>query len=120
MPNLIPLRFYLQLEGLVALAMATEVFHLSHFSWWLYGLVFFTPDFFMLGYLINPRMGALIYNLGHTYTTPGVVMVVGEFSGSSILLALGLIWCAHIGFDRLLGFGLKCDSGFKDTHLQKV
>jgi hypothetical protein len=32
-------------------------------------------------------------------------------------LLLSLIWTAHIGFDRLLGFGLKYSNRFKDTHL---
>ena len=58
MTNLIPLRVYLQLEGFVALVAATGVYHSLHFSWWLYGILFFTPDVFMLGYLVNLRMGA--------------------------------------------------------------
>ena len=120
MANLIPLRFYLQLEGLVALIAATAIYHSLHLSWWFYGILFFTPDVFMLGYLINLRIGALLYNLGHTYTTPGVALGMGWLLGSTTLFAVGLIWFAHIGFDRLLGYGLKCDSGFKDTHLQKV
>jgi hypothetical protein len=31
-----------------------------------------------------------------------------------------LIWIAHIGVDRALGYGLKYPSSFKDTHLQRV
>ena len=120
MTNHIPLRLYLQLEGLVALIAATGVYHSLHFSWWFYGILFFTPDVFMLGYLINLRMGALIYNLGHTYATPGLVMMISWLLESKTVFAVGLIWCAHIGFDRLVGYGLKCDSGFKDTHLQKL
>jgi hypothetical protein len=34
-----------------------------------------------------------------------------------LVLALGLLWLAHIGMDRLAGFGLKYDSGFQRTHL---
>ena len=120
MANLIPLRFYLQLEGLVALIAATAIYHSLHLNWWFYGILFFTPDVFMLGYLINLRIGASLYNLGHTYATAGFVLAMGWLLGSTALFAVGLIWCAHIGFDRLLGYGLKCDSGFKDTHLQKV
>jgi hypothetical protein len=33
---------------------------------------------------------------------------------------LCVIWVAHIGFDRLLGYGLKYPTAFKDTHLGKV
>ncbi len=104
----------------MALIAATAVYHAFHLSWLWYGILFFTPDLFMLGYLMNLRMGALIYNLGHTYTTPGLVILVGWPLASTAAFAIGLIWAAHIGFDRLLGYGLKCDSGFKDTHLQKV
>ncbi|MCS4316879.1 hypothetical protein M2407_001178 [Serratia sp. BIGb0234] len=32
-------------------------------------------------------------------------------------LMAALIWGAHIGFDRALGYGLKYASGFADTHL---
>jgi Domain of unknown function (DUF4260) len=33
---------------------------------------------------------------------------------------VGLIWLAHIGIDRVLGYGLKYPTGFKDTHLSRV
>jgi len=35
-------------------------------------------------------------------------------------VAISLIWIAHIGIDRVLGYGLKYPTAFKDTHLQKV
>jgi len=31
-----------------------------------------------------------------------------------------LIWLAHIGIDRALGYGLKYPTFFRDTHLQHV
>jgi peptidoglycan biosynthesis protein MviN/MurJ (putative lipid II flippase) len=120
MTNLIPLRLYLQLEGLVALVAATVLYYSQHFNWWFYGLLFFAPDLFMLGYIVNRQIGALIYNLAHTYVAPGLLLGLGWLTGSTTQLAVGLIWCSHIGFDRLLGYGLKSASGFKDTHLQKV
>ena len=33
------------------------------------------------------------------------------------LLPLSLIWIAHLGFDRMLGYGLKYPTRFKGTHL---
>jgi hypothetical protein len=120
MVNLIPLRFYLQVEGFIALSLATAIYHTPQFSGGVYVILFLAPDLFMLGYLVNLRGGALIYNLGHTYTTPAVVLILSWLLQSDGLLAVGLIWCAHIGFDRMIGYGLKYDSGFKDTHLQKV
>jgi hypothetical protein len=33
---------------------------------------------------------------------------------------IALIWFAHIGTDRFLGYGLEYPTRFKDTHLQRV
>ena len=120
MSNLVPLRLYLQLEALAAFSLASVVYAQQHFSWWLYGSLFFVPDLFMLGYLVNPRIGALIYNLGHTYVVPCLLIGISALSHAALVFAVALIWCAHIGFDRTMGYGLKCDSGFKVTHLQKL
>jgi hypothetical protein len=120
MTRSIPLRWYLQLEGLAVLALLTLFYASRHWSWWWFGILFFAPDLFMLGYLVNRRVGALVYNLGHTYTTPAVLLAAGLLAHVPALLAGGTIWGAHIGFDRLLGYGLKADTGFKDTHLQKL
>lgn len=74
----------------------------------------------MLGYLINKRLGAIIYNIGHTYFTSSLIILIGLlFKNNSIILG-GLILTAHIGMDRTIGYGLKYSSSFKDTHLQKV
>ena len=35
-------------------------------------------------------------------------------------IKLGLIWLAHIGMDRAIGYGLKYPTNHKDTHLQRV
>ncbi|KKB35215.1 hypothetical protein QY97_01956 [Bacillus thermotolerans] len=37
-----------------------------------------------------------------------------------MVLAVGLIWSAHIGMDRAIGYGLKYSTHFKDTHLNRV
>jgi hypothetical protein len=30
------------------------------------------------------------------------------------------MWCAHISFDRALGYGLKFAEAFKPTHIQRA
>ena len=70
MTNFIPLRLYLELEGMAAFCVATLVDAGQHSSWWLYGALLFVPDVFMLGCAVNLGVGALIYNLGHTYIVP--------------------------------------------------
>ena len=74
----------------------------------------------MLGYLAGKKIGAHAYNLAHTYTMPALLALVLWLSGQTSFLWLAIIWTAHIGFDRLLGYGLKYETAFKDTHLQKV
>ena len=74
----------------------------------------------MLGYLANSRIGAALYNFGHTLLTPGVLLAVGLPAAKPRFVPVVLIWTAHIGFDRLLCYGLKYPTHFKDTHLQHV
>jgi hypothetical protein len=35
-------------------------------------------------------------------------------------LSLGLIWCAHIGLDRAIGYGLKYGASFGHTRLGRI
>ena len=74
----------------------------------------------MLGYVANKKVGAAIYNLAHTYTAPFLLLLVFWLGGRTCDAWLALIWFAHIGFDRLIGYGLKYETAFKDTHLQRV
>lgn len=74
----------------------------------------------MLGYLVNVRVGTLIYNAVHTYAGPLLLVAISASGIHSGLLPYALIWTAHLGMDRMLGFGLKYPTTFKDTHLQHV
>ena len=91
-----------------------------HFSWLLFAALFLAPDLSMLGYLANPRIGSVLYNLGHTLFIPLAMFLAGYTSNHPLLLAIAVIWAAHIAFDRLLGYGLKYPAHFKDTHLQRI
>ena len=108
-----------RLEGLAALAAAVTAYSWLGQSWLLFALLFLAPDLFMLGYLRSPRLGALTYNLGHTYVTPALLALFGLWTGP-LAYGLAAIWVAHIGFDRLLGYGLKLDAGFGQTHLGPI
>jgi hypothetical protein len=104
--------------GLLAAAIALYVHF--HFSWELFAVLFLAPDLFMLGYLVNPRVGAALYNLAHTLTGPLVLFALACRAQHPIGLAISIIWAAHIAVDRMLGFGLKYPGEFKDTHLQHI
>ena len=107
----------LRLEGFVALAAAVAAYTAVGGGWILFLLLILAPDLFMLGYLVDERRGATVYNLGHTYAVPLALIALGYLRGIPLPVELGLIWIAHIGLDRMLGFGLKLPTGFRDTHL---
>jgi hypothetical protein len=110
----------LRLEEAVLLTAAVLLYTHFHFSWLLFGVLFLAPDLSMLGYLVNPRVGAALYNLGHFLLVPLCLFAAGFVAHRSLPMTVAIIWFSHIAFDRLLGFGLKYPAQFKDTHLQHV
>ncbi len=113
-------RVLLQIEGAAVFLLSLFLYHFIEAGWVWFLVLFLWPDIFMLGYLVNVRLGASLYNLVHTEILP---VVLGGFALSlhrTELLAFALIWLAHIGMDRMLGYGLKYPTFFKDTHLQRV
>jgi hypothetical protein len=110
----------LRLEEALLLIVAIFAYQHLHYSWLLFALLFLTPDLFMLGYLLNVRLGAAIYNLAHTLTFPLAVLLISYLQHWHLGPAIALIWTAHIAFDRLLGYGLKYPTCFKDTHLKHI
>ena len=113
-------RIQLRLEGLGVLIAAILAYARFGLGWGWFGAFFFLPDAAMLGYLAGPKIGAAIYNLAHFYLGAGLCLGAGVLLASPGLLSAGLIWCAHIGFDRALGYGLKYPAGFGSTHLGGV
>lgn len=110
----------LRVEGAVLLGMSVLLYWVSGESWWLFALLLLAPDLSMLGYLAGQRVGAAVYNAFHTYPLPAVLAAFGLLEGSPMAVAGALIWLSHIGADRLLGYGLKYPTGFKDTHLGQL
>ncbi len=95
-------------------------FYLQYTLIWLV-LLILSVDVFMAGYLTaNNRVGAFIYNLGHSYLAPPFLLTIGVLASNRILIAAGIIWIAHIAMDRMFGYGLKLDTGFKHTHLGEI
>jgi len=110
----------LRLEGLAVFLASIVLFAQFGGQGWVYALFFLAPDLSMLGYRANVRVGAIVYNVVHVYVTPIALAAAGYALKSDLLLFAGIILLGHIGADRLLGFGLKYPTAFKDTHLQRV
>lgn len=107
-------------EGAAIFAAATIIYFHNQLSWVWYVLLLFAFDIFLIGYLVSPRIGAWLYNLGHSLIIPALLATVYLWHRDAWLLGLACLWFAHIGLDRALGYGLKFESGFKDTHLGTI
>jgi hypothetical protein len=109
--------FWLRAEGFGVLALSILLFARTGASWWLFAALLLAPDLAMLPYLVNPKIGSISYNLAHNYLFPLVLALAALAFRQSRVLPYVLIWTAHIGMDRALGYGLKYPTAFKNTHL---
>lgn len=108
---------WLRMEGLFVLILSILLYAHSGASWWRFGLLLLAPDLSMAGYWSNARVGAVVYNVAHSYVGPAVLAVGAVAGFHHGWLPYALIWAAHIGLDRALGYGLKYPEAFKITHL---
>ena len=88
-----------------------------HLSFWIWAILFFSPDIGMLGYLVNTRIGAVIYNLFHHKGIAIAVAATGYYLHNDVMTAIGILLFTHASFDRRMGYGLKYNNSFKNTHL---
>lgn len=112
-------RAWLKAEGLAVFALSSFVYFALGAPWWLYAALILAPDLAMLGYLAGPALGSRVYNLAHAYIGPIALLITGAITASAAV-GVALIWFAHIGMDRMLGYGLKYSTAFGDTHLGPV
>jgi len=110
-------RLLLRLEGLAILALALAGHAQLDAGWGRFALLFLLPDLAFFGYLAGPRLGAALYDTTHSLMGPALLGGAGLAFGAPAAMAPALVWAAHIGFDRLLGHGLKYARGFGFTHL---
>jgi hypothetical protein len=113
-------RILLSLEGLALFIGSIVLYAYYGGTWWLFLLLLLSPDLAMLGYLLNTRIGAMSYNAIHTTVLPFSLAIAALLLGWTLGLQLALIWLAHIGMDRTVGYGLKYSTNFKETHLNRV
>lgn len=115
------LQLLLKLEELLIFVASVVFFALlTDLSWWFFALLFFVPDISIAAYLINTRIGSVIYNLFHHKGLMIILSFLGYYLSEPILMATGLIFLGHSSFDRLFGYGLKFPDNFKHTHLGKL
>ena len=113
-------RSLLQAEGLPIFIAGAVAFGALGGPWLAFVPLLLVPDLSMLGYVRDTRLGALTYNLGHNLVTAGALLGLGLGLNVGWLAIAGSVALAHVGMDRLMGYGLKYPTTFKDTHLQHV
>ncbi|HEU5279676.1 MAG TPA: DUF4260 domain-containing protein [Gaiellaceae bacterium] len=110
----------LRAEGLAELAAALVLYFHADYGWLPFVVLILVPDVSIAAYAFGPRTGAIVYDLLHTEVFAITLGAAGVVAGSAGLTMVALIWLAHIGADRLLGYGLKYPSAFKETHFSRV
>ena len=113
-------RALLQVEGAALLVAGLFSYEYLGGDWIWFAILFLVPDLSMLGYLAGPRLGAFAYNAAHSTLGPLAAGVALAILGRFEFMPYAVIWFAHIGFDRMLGYGLKYSSAFGDTHLLRL
>lgn len=100
-------------QFLLGLALFTQL----DFAWWWFWALLLTPDLSMVGYLINTKIGAQLYNLFHHKLLAVAVLIIGYITHNQAIQLAGIILFSHSAMDRIFGYGLKFSDSFKHTHL---
>ncbi len=87
------------------------------YAWWWFPVLLLTPDLSMLGYALNPKVGAWLYNFVHHRGVALAVYVAGVLLVVPSLQLAGVILFGHSSLDRVFGYGLKYPDSFQHTHL---
>ncbi len=110
----------LKLEELAMFVLGIFMFGLLGYSWWLFPVLLLTPDIGMLGYLVNSKIGATVYNIFHHKGIAILLYFLGMYLSVPVVQLIGVIVFSHASMDRIFGYGLKYDKGFKYTHLGEI
>lgn len=113
-------RHLVRAEGVAVATASIVLFFHEGYPWWVLLVLALAPDLSAIGYVFGPRVGAASYDAVHTYVGPVVLGLAGVVWESDAATMIALVWLAHIGVDRAVGYGLKYPTSFKDTHLQRI
>ena len=110
----------LRLEGLAVLIAGLIAYDRLGGDWLWVVPALLLPDLSAIGYLAGPALGSLSYNLVHNWALGLAVLGVGLWAAIPWVALAGVVLIAHVGMDRLAGYGLKHPESFKDTHMQRA
>ena len=104
-------------EELCMFILGLYLFQSLDYSWWWFIGLILVPDIGMLGYLIHPKIGAIVYNIFHHKGIAIAFYLIGTYFQNELLQLIGVILFSHASMDRIFGYGLKYYNAFNNTHL---
>jgi hypothetical protein len=111
------MKTFLKIEEAALFLVAMFMFNNLGLSWWWFTACILLPDLSMVGYLVSGRVGAYAYNFFHHKAVAVMVWFAGLHISNVSVQFVGIILFAHASMDRMLGYGLKYETGFRFTHL---
>ena len=114
------MKVILKLEEIGMFLVGLFFFYQLDFAWWWFWALLLTPDIGMLGYVVNNKIGATLYNIFHHKGLAVMIGIIGFYLVNQYLMLAGVILFSHAAFDRIMGYGLKYNEGFKFTHLGEI
>lgn len=110
----------IKLEEMAMLLVSIALLYFDKVPWWCYVLMALGPDISMLGYLAGNKAGAFCYNLFHHKGVALILFMAGIYYNWHTLFIAGAILFGHSSMDRMFGYGLKYEEGFRFTHLGMI
>ena len=114
------MRATIKIEEFAEFTLGIFLFSQLSYDWWLFPLLLLLPDIGMLGYLVNTKVGAIVYNLFHHKAIGIVFIILGMLFWGELYTLVGVILFSHSAMDRMFGYSLKYADSFKNTHLGKI
>jgi hypothetical protein len=110
----------IKLEEAALFILGIFLFNRLNFEWWWFLVLILAPDLSMLGYLFGNKTGAFLYNIFHHKAIALLIYALGCYLSNETIQLAGIILFSHSAMDRIFGYGLKYEKGFKYTHLGEI
>lgn len=110
----------IKLEELSLFLFGIYLFSQLNYAWWWFLVLILAPDLSMIGYAFGNKLGAFLYNLFHHKGIAILIYFSGIYFSNTTIQLAGIILFTHSSMDRMMGYGLKYEKGFKFTHLGEI
>ena len=110
----------IKLEEAAMFVLGSYLFSVLPFAWWWFPALILAPDVSFIGYVLGNKVGAWVYNIAHHKGLAIALYLTGCYTQLPSVQLAGIILFTHSCMDRMLGYGLKYEKGFKFTHLGEI